>query len=83
MIIIRGLGIGVDLREVQGALAKRSGDQWDKWGTREGTRRGPERSCMYSSVGEGRPSDAGGPRFDPQCPPLHQTHVIYEVCCDL
>ena len=55
------------------------GQVGDKWGTREGTRRGPEGSCMYSSVGEGRPSDAGAPRFDPHCPPLHQSHVIYEV----
>ena len=38
---------------------------------------------MYSSIGEGLPSDAGGPRFDPQCPLFHQIHTIYEVHCDL
>ena len=31
---------------------------------------------MYSSIGGGRPSDAGGPRFDPQCPLFHQIHAI-------
>ena len=70
-------------------LAKRSGDQWDKWGTREGQEREQEEDQrevaffekvhMYSSVGEDRPSDAGGPRFDSQCPLLRQIHVIYEV----
>ena len=44
-----------------------------------GARRGPEGSCMYSSVGEDRPSDAGGPRFDSHCPLLREIHVIYEV----
>ena len=47
------------------------------------TRRGPEGSCMYSSIGEGRPSDAGGPRFEPQCLLFHQTHIFYEVYCDM
>ena len=50
---------------------------------RGGTRRGPEGNCMYSSIGEGRPSDAGGPRFDPQCPLFHQIHSNYEVYCDM
>ena len=56
-----------------------------KWGSGNHTETnvGPEGSCMYSSVGEGRPSDAGGPRFDPQCPLFHQIHVIYEVYCDM
>ena len=48
-----------------------------------GTRRGPEGSCMYSSIGEGRASDAGGPRFEPQCPLFHQIHVFYDVHCDM
>ena len=47
-----------------------------------GTRRGPEGSCMYSSIGAGRPSDAG-PRFEPQCPLFHQIHVFCEVYCDM
>ena len=38
---------------------------------------------MFSSIGEGLPSDAGGPRFDPQCPLLHQIHAIYEAYCDM
>ena len=38
---------------------------------------------MYSSVGGGRPSDAGGPRFDPQCPLPHQSHEIYDDYCDM
>ena len=41
---------------------------------RGGNKRGPEGSCMYSSIGEGRPSDAGGPRFDPTCLLFHQIH---------
>ena len=38
---------------------------------------------MYGSIGEGRPSDAGGPRYDPQCPLFQQTHVFYKVDCDM
>ena len=38
---------------------------------------------MYGSIGEGRPTDAGGPRFDPQCPLFHQPHIIYQVHCDM
>ena len=38
-----------------------------------------EKVHMCSSVGEDRPSDAGGPRFDSQCPLLRQIHVIDEV----
>ena len=38
---------------------------------------------MHSSVGEGPPSDAGGPRFDPQCLSFHQIHTIYKVYCDM
>ena len=38
---------------------------------------------MYSSIGEGLPSNAGGPRFDPQCPLFHQIHAIYEVYRDM
>ena len=38
---------------------------------------------MYSSIGEGPPSDAGGPRFDPQCLLFHQIHAIYKVYCDM
>ena len=40
-------------------------------------------TCMYSSIGEGRPSDAGGPRFEPQSALFHQIHVFYEVYCDM
>ena len=51
--------------------------------TGEGTRRGPEGSSMHSSIGEGRPSDAG-PRFVPPVSFVsHQIHVIYEVYCDM
>ena len=57
--------------------------KWDKRVAREGTRRGPEGSCMYSSIDEDRPSDAGGPRFDSQCPLFHQSHEIYEVYDDM
>ena len=39
--------------------------------------------CMYCSIGEGLPSDAGGPRFDPECPLFHQIHAIYEVYGDM
>ena len=38
---------------------------------------------MCSSIGEGLPSDAGGPRFDPQRPLPHQVHAIYDVYCDV
>ena len=38
---------------------------------------------MHNSIGEGLPSDAGGPRFDPQCPLFHQNHAIYGVYCDV
>ena len=48
-----------------------------------GTRRGPEGSCMYNSIGEGRASDAGGLRFEPKCPLFHQMHVFYGVYCDM
>ena len=34
---------------------------------------------MYSSIGEGRPSDAGGPRFDSQCPLLVVGIVVVVV----
>ena len=32
---------------------------------------------MYSAIGEGRPSDAGGPRFDPPCPLFHQILAMH------
>ena len=39
--------------------------KWDKREAR-GATRGPEGSCTRSPVVKDRPSDAGGPRFDPQ-----------------
>ena len=38
---------------------------------------------MYSSIGGGLPSDAGGSRFDPQRPLFHQIHANYEVYCEM
>ena len=48
------------------------GQERDKRGNKKRTR-----GKLHVQLSEGRPSYAGGPRFDPQCPLFHQTHVIY------